>query len=124
MLANIPDTQRRPAASVGSLVYLAAVRVVATAIAGVFFTAVFLLLAPPGDATISSSHASAHDPQNRSSGPVSSSPAGRDGGPETASPEPWQSRHPSRPSAEYPRCSPSATCRLLRLASRPQRQLR
>jgi hypothetical protein len=78
----IPDTLRRRAASVGNLVYLAAVGVVATAIAGVFFTAGFLLLAPPGGATISSFHARAPELQDRSSGPVNSPPAGRGSGPE------------------------------------------
>ena len=73
----IPDTLRRRAASAGNLVYLAAVGVVATAIAGVFFTAGFLLLAPPGGAPISSSQARAPELKDRWSGPANSPPADR-----------------------------------------------
>ena len=78
----IPDTLRCRAASVGNLVYLAAVGVVATAIAGVFFTAGFLLLASPGGAPISNSHAQAPELQDQSSGPANSPPADRGSGPE------------------------------------------
>src|SRR5262245_14519390 len=78
----IPGALRRRATSVGNLVYLAAVGVVATAIAGVFFTAGFLLLAPPGGAPISSSHTRAPDLQDQSSGPANPPPADRGSGPE------------------------------------------
>src|SRR5690242_4685128 len=79
---HIPNTLRRRAASFGNLVYLAAVGVVATAIAGIFFTAGFLLWAPLGSAPVSSSHAQAPEPQDRSPGPANSPPADRGNGPE------------------------------------------
>ncbi len=55
----------RAAASVGSLVYLASVGVVATAIAGVFFSAGFLLLAPSAGGAISGFDSPVADPRDR-----------------------------------------------------------
>jgi len=76
--AEAARPRRSAAASAGNLVYLTSVGIVAAAIAGVFFSAGFLLLAPPAGGAMSHSDLRVPDRQDRSLHPDISPPSGSD----------------------------------------------
>src|SRR3974377_2131933 len=76
--AKAARPRRSATASAGNLVYLTSVGIVAAAIAGVFFSAGFLLLAPPAGGATCHSDLRVPDRQDRSLHPDISPPSGSD----------------------------------------------